>query len=156
MKYLFFILLLSSCSASYHLKKAKKKGAEFGTEIVYKYNTKVDTIIDTLTNTVEIRTTVLDSFAYEVEKLKYVPMTRQERKRLKDSSKHVENTLRLEIRRSKDSLRFLNSKYRVDKKEAVRIAKIENRNSNWFIWIIVGFVLNIFCMFAIKRIKNRL
>jgi hypothetical protein len=155
-RFLILLLILSSCSASWHLNKAKKKGAEFGTEVIYKYNTKTDTILDTLTNTVEIRTTLIDSFPYEVKTIKYVPLSRQERKRLKDSSKHVENTLRLEIRRSKDSLRFLSSKYRFDYKEAVRVAKIENRNSNWFIWIIVGFVLNIFCMFAVKRIKKQL
>jgi len=114
-----FLITLSSCSASYHLKKAQKKGAEFGTEIVYKYETKTDTIIDTLTNTVEIRTTLLDSFPYEVKTIKYVPLSRQERLKFKDSLRFERKNNKLILSAYKDSLKY-----------SKQITRLNNRKSN--------------------------
>lgn len=123
MKYLFLVLLLSSCSASWHLKKAQKKGAEFGTEVIYKYNTKTDTIIDTLTNTVEIRTTLIDSFPYEVKTIKYVPLSRQERLKFRDSLKFERKNNKLLLSAYKDSLKYSNQITRLNNRKSSRSEK---------------------------------
>ena len=48
MRYLLIILLLSSCSAQYHIKKAQQKGALIKTDTVYQDVLTERTITDTL------------------------------------------------------------------------------------------------------------
>lgn len=146
------IFLLSSCSASWHLQKAEKKGAKFQQDTVYKYITKVDTLTKTLT--------VVDSIPIETVKIEYVPKTRYEirfdHKRFKDSIQSIETRFKLSNKRFKDSLNFANSKTRIEAKEAVKTAKIEKRTSRWWLWLLIGFSLNFLFKLAWKFIKPRL
>ena len=107
------IAFLTSCSAQYHLNKAKKKGAELETRTEYKYVTDTDTVIDTLTNTIRIRTVVIDSVPYPVTTVKYVPKTRTE--------------IRYDYKRFKDSLKYYRRMYSDSLQTALKQSKIENR-----------------------------
>ena len=147
---LFIILLLSSCSASWHLNKAQKKGAVIQQEVVYKYITEHDTI----TNEVKI----VDSVPFETVKIEYVPKTRIQlkfdHKKFKDSLKSIETRFKLSQKRFKDSLRFASINVRSDNKKAVKQAKIEKRTSLWWLWLLIGFCLNYLLKLALKYLKR--
>jgi len=149
MKYLICILLLASCSASWHLQKAKKKGAKFQQEIVYKYITEVDTV----TNEVII----VDSVPYETIKIEYIPKTRIElkfdHKKFKDSLRFERMRLSSDLKRFKDSLRFASRITISDNKTLVKTAKIEKRTSRWWLWLLIGFCLNYIYKLAVKYFK---
>lgn len=87
MRYLAVIILLTSCTASYHVRraqhhiqKAQSKGAAFGTDTSYKYIYRTDSIWNTITKEVEVIRSVVDSVPVYHNVIKYVPLTRyQER-----------------------------------------------------------------------------
>lgn len=141
------IFVLASCSAEYHIEKAKKKGAEFDTEIRYKYITDTDTIVDTLTNTIRIVQVVRDSFPYPVKSIRYVPMSRIERKHLKDSFNHVESIYRLENKRLADSLK---NAYKQNKIENRTERKKNNRPIRTMWLIMVCIALGLVALILIK------
>lgn len=146
---LVIIFLLSSCSASWHLNKAKKKGAQFQQQVVYKY------IHDTITNE------VIDSVPYETVKIQYIPKTRFEtrieykfdHKKFKDSLQFERMRFKLSEKRFKDSLRFASVKTKQEVKQRVKTAKIEKRTSKWWLWLLIGFCLNFIFKLAVKFIK---
>ena len=144
------IFLLSSCSASWHLNKAQKKGAVIQQEVVYKYIKEYDT----LTNTVKI----VDSIPFETVKIEYVPKTRIElrfdHKKFKDSLKSIETRFKLSQKRFKDSLRFASIKTKHETKERVKTARIEKRTSRWWLWLLIGFFLNFLIKLAVKYLKR--
>jgi hypothetical protein len=146
---LVIIFLLSSCSASWHLNKAKKKGAKFQQEVVYKYITEVDTV----TNEVII----VDSVPFETVKIEYIPKTRIElkfdHKKFKDSLRFERMRLNSDLKRFKDSLRFASINTKQEVKERIKTAKIENRRSLWWLWLLIGFCLNYLFKLAVKYFK---
>ena len=87
MKYFIVILLLSSCTAAYHVRQAQKhitkaqaKGAKFGTDTSYQYIYKTDTLWNEITKEIEVFKHVVDSVPVYHNVIKYVPKTRyQER-----------------------------------------------------------------------------
>lgn len=146
MKRFFFIVIimvLTSCSSAWHLKKAVKKGAELEqvTVPVYLY----DTIIDTVDNKVIIRTIVKDTIWSVRNVVKYVPKTRVE--------------LRYDYKRFKDSLKYYRRMYSDSLKSAVKTTKIENRTerkqsnkSVRTLWLLV--ICGIIGIIAILLIKT--
>lgn len=87
MRYLAVIILLTSCTASYHIRRAKhhivkaqSKGATFGTDTSYKYIYRTDTLYNEITKEIEVIKSVVDSVPVLHNVIKYVPLTRyQER-----------------------------------------------------------------------------
>ena len=152
--YLLLSLFLFSCSASYHLEKAKKKGAKIETQIVKEYVTRTDTIIDTLTNTKEIRVTIIDTVEKEINSIKYIPLSRQERLKYKDSLKHEREMYDMLLSAYKDSLknsrqitRLNNKKANRSEKNAVKMERAEKRSG--FFWFFAGFIT---CFFMIAAL----
>lgn len=165
-----FILLQLALFTVFTSCKSPKVITE--TEIKYEYITQRDTVTNTLK--------VVDSIPYPVEKIKEVRLTRQERKALKDSMRHVERMYRLMARTLEDSLKHVESmyEYKLDSLEAAlkhetrqnrsnnRLARNENRNetqqkriekrNNWWFWLLLGVVLGVIGKYILKRLKDRL
>ena len=108
------LILLSGCNLHYHVQKSLKhkekaiqKGAVFNDSIEYKYKFRTDTILDTLTNETILYKYVVDSIPFVVTKSVYVPLSRQERLALRDSTKYALRTLKNQNKKSLDSLDYL-------------------------------------------------
>ena len=115
------------CDSAHHLTKMNKhkdkaieKGAIFENDTLWKYITKTDTIRDSITNELIIRDYIVDSIPFGVERLVYVPMSRQERLAYKDSLKYADRVHRREIKVYKDSLRFVKQMHKSDNKTEVK------------------------------------
>jgi hypothetical protein len=87
MRYLAIFLLLTACTAAYHVRraqhhivKAQAKGAKFGTDTSYQYIYLTDTLWNEVTKEKEVIRSVIDSVPVIHQLIKYVPLTRyQER-----------------------------------------------------------------------------
>lgn len=140
----------------YHKQKAIDKGAEIKNDTVYKPILQTDTIHDTLTNTIRIETKVVDSIPFEVTTLKYVRLSRQERKRFRDSLKYERKMKELQ----NDSLQALLKHERVinrqnnrnDVKTQKNEIKLEkSKRYPWYIWFMIGFG-TAFILISLKKI----
>ena len=129
MRYILFIFLLTSCTAAWHVRQAKKhivkaqaKGATFGTDTSYQYIYKTDTLYNEVTKEKEVIRTVIDSIPVVHELIKYVPKTRYQE--------------RIEYKLKRDTLRLV--KY-ITKKEDVK----DRRHApiSWFKSIIVIIIM---------------
>lgn len=154
------LVFLSSCSAGHFVQKSEKfkqkaisKGAKY--ETVYKYVTKTDTLVDTLNNTVEIRTFVVDSVPYSVDVPVYVPVGRQERKRLKDSLRFAYRDHKLVVNALKDSLVQERKKHNATKKTERTVVRQENK-SRWLMWLVIGIVIGLVIPMVIKIVVKYL
>lgn len=144
MRLLVFILLLSSCSANWHLNKAVKKGAELEKVVVPVY--VYDTIIDTVDNKIYIRTRIKDTIYDTKTIVKYVPKTRIEYK--------------YDHKRFKDSIKYYNRKYRDSLDAALATTRIENRTirkkdnrvNRFLWWFMIVFLIIIILAIALNRI----
>lgn len=87
MRFLLVFILLTSCTAAWHVRQAKKhiikaqaKGATFGTDTSYQYIYRIDTLWNEITKEKEVIRSVIDSVPVIHQVIKYVPKTRyQER-----------------------------------------------------------------------------
>ena len=87
MRILLVFILLTSCTAAYHVRQAKRhiikaqaKGATFGTDTSYQYIYRTDTLYNEVTKEKEVIRSVIDSVPVIHQVIKYVPLTRyQER-----------------------------------------------------------------------------
>lgn len=87
MRILLVFILLTSCTAAYHVRQAKShiikaqaKGATFGTDTSYRYIYRTDTLWNEITKEKEVIRSVIDSVPVLHQVIKYVPLTRyQER-----------------------------------------------------------------------------
>ena len=100
------MFMVVSCSAERHLKIADKhikkaidKGAVIKADTLYKYIYQTDTIYDEKTNTLTITRHVVDSIPFTVTEKIYVPMSRQERLKYRDSLNHVRKLYELQSKR---------------------------------------------------------
>lgn len=101
---------MASCSAERHLKKADKhikkaidKGAVITPDTLYKYIYRTDTLYDVKTDTYTITNTIVDSIPYLVTEKIYVPMSRQERLKYRDSLDHIRRLYKLQNERLKEA-----------------------------------------------------
>jgi hypothetical protein len=152
MKKLLILILLTSCSMEHHLQKAERKGYRCDKETIERTVIKLDTIRDHTTHEV-IRVDTLYTTEVETRYLsRYISLTRQQRKAIQDSMRHVENMLKLENSILKRELTLAN---RVDRREnrtdrvelrvQKAIEKFQNRKrgGRWrlfFIGVLVGAV----------------
>jgi hypothetical protein len=87
MRILLVFILLTSCTAAFHVRQAKRhivkaqaKGATFGTDTSYRYIYRTDTLWNEITKEKEVIKSVIDSVPVIHQVIKYVPLTRyQER-----------------------------------------------------------------------------
>lgn len=132
------IVLMTSCSAQYHLNKAVKKGAELETIVKTEHDTTWTTDhyyqIDTIHNEHTI--------------VKYVPETRWKTR--------IE--YRYDYKRFKDSLKYYRRMYSDSLKASVKTTKIENRTERKknnrpvrSLWLLVMCgIIGIIAIFLIK------
>ena len=137
MRYLILVLLLSSCTSTYHLKKAIKKDPEILKERVLIDTLKIETldsvayvVNDTIRYTYfkTIRDTIIST------RYKYIknPKTRQEiRLKSKKEIKTIKETAKID---------------RLDKRLDKRIKQTEVRKSGggWMLWLFL-FFLGVLC-----------
>jgi hypothetical protein len=143
---LILLLFLSSCSASWHLNKAVKKGAELEqvSMPVYLY----DTITDTVDNRVIIRTIIKDTMWSVRDVVKYVPKTRWQTR--------IE--YRYDHKRFKDSLKYFKRMYSDSLKAAVKTSKIENRTQRKkdntmvrVMWLLVVLAVVALILYVVRK-----
>lgn len=103
------MFVMTRCSASHHLKvadkhikKAIEKGAVITPDTLYKYVYDTDTIYDVETNTYTVTKHIVDSIPYLVTEKIYVPMSRQERLKYRDSLSHIRDLYELQSKRIKE------------------------------------------------------
>lgn len=114
LSFLFSIMFfMARCSASHHLKAADKhikkaiaKGAVITPDTLYKYIYETDTLYDEKTNTLTVTRHVIDSIPYLVTEKIYVPMSRQERLKYRDSLSHIRDLYELQSARLKQALKY--------------------------------------------------
>lgn len=128
----------------HHISKAKKKGFELTESTTIKEVVKIDTIRDVLTNDI-IRLDTMYRTITEVRQMPiYIRLTRNERRALRDSMQHVENVHKLENKRLKDSLNVMRRVNRNDNRTEVKVEKVVNRKSRWWLWLLIGVGLGVF------------
>jgi len=144
LRFLILIILLSSCSANWHLNKAVKKGAELEQVSVPVY--LYDTIVDTVENKIYIRTRIKDTLYQTKTLVKYVPKTRWktriEYKTNRDSLRHVEKLYR-------DSIRVEKKKLSVEKNK-------NNRLNRFMWWLMMLFVFILIVYIALRIVASKL
>tara|TARA_R110002153_G_scaffold32752_7_gene99074 strand:+ start:1333 stop:1857 length:525 start_codon:yes stop_codon:yes gene_type:complete len=146
-------LFIIGCDASHHIQKIEKhrqiaenKGAIFSPDTLWKYEIQHDTIINEISGET-IFVPRVDSVAYSVDRLIYVPMSRQERLAHKDSLRYLLKNLREFGDQYADSLREARKMNNSDNRKEKAITRIENRSSWWKFWISLGFILGIIAFY---------
>lgn len=146
------MLLLSSCSVDYHVRKAKNKGFRCSETTIVKRVPYFDTIRDEITNEIIRVDTMYVNKTKVVKQPVYLRMSRQERIALRDSMRHIESSLRLENARLRDSLRRVERTNRIEARQENRTERQENRQqgrtsrqwSRWWFALIIGLVVGRF------------
>jgi late competence protein required for DNA uptake (superfamily II DNA/RNA helicase) len=129
MRYLILILLLSSCSANWHLKRAVKKGAKVKQDTVYVTLTTERIITDTITEYKNLTDTIF------TETIKW------KSKILIDT---VKQTIYQEIECKPDTIKIpvqVNTEIKPDKNSGYKI----------LIWMLIGAVLVLIVLFILKK-----
>lgn len=140
-----WFILISSCSAKYHLNRAIKKGAEIKVDTVYQYIYRTDTLYNENTHTFTVTKFVVDSIPYTVSKKIYIPMSRQERLMYKDSLSHIRKLYELETKRVKVEVKQVKIEQKTKRKTSP-VSFLKN-----FTWILVIFFV---AYFLIKLNKS--
>ena len=147
MRLIIFLLLLSSCSSTFHLKRAIKKDPDILQE-------------KTVTDTITIAT--IDSIPYVVnDTVRYTYFKTTTDTLIQFKYKYIKNPkTRQEIRlKSKEVIKVVKEDAKTDRLEArldKRLNQTEVRKSRggWQIWIfcfIIGFISGMFFLLMIKR-----
>jgi hypothetical protein len=130
MKHLIIILLLASCTPTWHVKKAIKKGWTPEKETITNRTFKLLPIHDTVTNEV-IRVDTL----HEIE----TRTIYQDRP-----------LLRYETRLIRDTVRIIQRAETKQSKAKVKVAKHENKRSKWWLYMLIGGALVYFRKYLFK------
>jgi len=138
MRFLIVVFLLSSCSSTFHLKKAIKKKPEILQE-------------KTITDTITIAT--IDSIPYVVnDTVRYTYFKTTTDTLIQFKYKYIKNPkTRQEIRlKSKENIKVIKSEA---KNERVKTRQT-NKRGGWQVYVllfIIGFLVGIFFIFLIRR-----
>ena len=134
------ILSLASCrTAQWHLDKAIDKGAIIEPKIRYEKVVEHDTIINEITGETIIVERV-DSIPYEVQSIKYIPLSRQERLKFRDSLKWANKNMNVLADMYRDSLKNARRINKQENKTERTQSRQENKRSNWYVWFILGAI----------------
>ena len=138
MRFLIVVFLLSSCSSTFHLKKAIKKNPEILQE-------------KTITDTITIAT--IDSIPYVVnDTVRYTYFKTTTDTLIQFRYKYIKNPkTRQEIRlKSKENIKVIKSEA---KKERVKTRQT-NKRGGWQVYVflfIIGFLVGMFFILLIRR-----
>ena len=165
MKHLLILaLLLTSCrSAQWHFEKAQSKGLTLETTIETRTIQKIDTIRDVMTNEILRIDTLYQTVTETRTEPRFISLTRQERKAILDSLKHVENMYKLENARLKREIALLNKLNKRENKTERVIKRQEEKTERidkvaWIVTIaFAGLLLIAFMLYFLPRlIRNKL
>ena len=134
MKHLIIILLLASCSPTWHVKKAIKKGWTPEKETITNRTFKLIAIHDTITNEV-IRVDTI----HELE----TRTIYQDRPLLRYETRLIRDTVRI-IQRAETR------QTQAESKAKVKVAKHENKRSKWWLYMLIGGALVYFRKYLFK------
>jgi hypothetical protein len=134
MKHLLIILLFTSCSPTWHVKKAIKKGWTPEKETITKRTFQLLPIYDTITNEV-IRVDTI----HEIE----TRTIYQDRPLLRYETRLIRDTVRI-IQRAETK------QTQAESKAEVKVAKHENKRSKWWLYMLIGGALVYFRKYLFK------
>jgi hypothetical protein len=137
MKHLLIILLFASCTPTWHVKKAIKKGWTPEKETITKRTFKLLPIHDTITNDVVRVDTI-----HELE----TRTIYQDRPLLRYETRLIRDTVRI-IQRAET--RQTNAQSKAE----VKVSKQENKRSKWWLYMLIGGALVYFRKYLWKIIK---
>jgi hypothetical protein len=137
------ILSFASCrTAQWHLDKAIDKGAIIEPEIRYEKVVEHDTIVNEVTGETIIIERI-DSIPYEVQKIKYIPLSRQERLKYRDSLKWAYRQMKELSDAYTTELRIKERENRQNQKTERTKSRQENKRSLWYVWFGLGAIFMI-------------
>ena len=134
MKHLLIILLFASCTPTWHVKKAIKKGWTPEKETITKRTFQLLPIYDTITNEV-IRVDTI----HELE----TRTIYQDRPLLRYETRLIRDTVRI-IQRAETK------QTQAESKAKVKVAKHENKRSKWWLYMLIGGALVYFRKYLFK------
>ena len=134
MKHLLIILLFASCTPTWHVKKAIKKGWTPEKETITKRTFQLLPIHDTITNEV-IRVDTI----HELE----TRTIYQDRPLLRYETRLIRDTVRI-IQRAETR------QTQAESKAKVKVAKQENKRSKWWLYMLIGGALVYFRKYLFK------
>ena len=134
MKHLLIILLFASCTPTWHVKKAIKKGWTPEKETITKRTFQLLPIHDTITNKV-IRVDTI----HELE----TRTIYQDRPLLRYETRLIRDTVRI-IQRAETR------QTQAESKAKVKVAKQENKRSKWWLYMLIGGALVYFRKYLFK------
>jgi hypothetical protein len=125
MKHLLIILLFASCTPTWHVKKAIKKGWTPEKETITKRTFKLLPIYDTITNDVVRVDTIHELETRTIYQDR--PLLRYETRLIRDTVRIIQ---RAETRQTK-----------AQSKAEVKVSKQENKRSLWWLYMLIGGAL---------------
>ena len=134
MKHLLIILLFASCTPTWHVKKAVKKGWTPEKETITNRTFKLLPIHDTITNDVVRVDTI-----HEIE----TRTIYQDRPLLRYETRLIRDTVRI-IQRAETR------QTQAESKAKVKVAKHENKRSKWWLYMLIGGALVYFRKYLFK------
>ena len=141
MRYLLIILLFASCSPTWHVKKAVKKGWTPEKETVTNRTIRLIKVHDTITNDV-IRVDTL----HEVE----TRTVYQDRPLLRYETKLIRDTVRI---KEKADTKQIEARLRAEYKKAIDTIKAQQKRCKWWLYMLIGGVLVYFRRYLWRVVK---
>jgi hypothetical protein len=132
MKYLLIILLFASCSPTWHVKKAVKKGYTPEKETIEVERLELIHTRDSITNEI-IR---VDTIRTKETRTIY-----QDRPLLRYETRLIRDTIRI---REKADTRQIEAHLRHEYRKAIDTIKAEKKRSKWWLWLLIGLGAGIF------------
>ena len=128
MKYLLIILLFASCSQVWHVKKAVKKGYNPQKEVIEVERLELVHVHDTITN---------ELIRVDTIRTKETRTVYQDRPLLRYETRLIRDTVRIVTRAE-------TAQKQSEDKKAIKTTKIENKRSNWWVWLLIGVSIGTF------------
>jgi hypothetical protein len=132
MKYLLIILLFASCSPSWHVKKAIKKGWSPEKETIEVERLELIHVTDSITNEI---------IRVDTVRTKETRTIYQDRPLLRYETRLIRDTVRI---REKADTRQIEAYLRHEYRKAIDTIKIEKKRSKWWVWLLIGLGAGIF------------
>jgi len=141
MRYLLIILLFASCSPTWHVKKAVKKGWKPEKETVTNRTIRLIKVHDTITNDV-IRVDTL----HEIE----TRTVYQDRPLLRYETKLIRDTIRI---KEKADTKQIEARLKHEYKKAIDTIKAQQKRCRWWLYMLIGGALVYFRRYLWRVIK---
>jgi hypothetical protein len=141
MRYLLIILLFASCSPTWHVKKAVKKGWKPEKETVTNRTIRLIQVHDTITNEI-IRVDTL----HEIE----TRTVYQDRPLLRYETKLIRDTIRI---KEKADTKQIEARLKHEYKKAIDTIKAQQKRCKWWLYMLIGGALVYFRRYLWRLIK---